>query len=346
MPTASTCRSLWLKYRFHSLRGNNSIVLPTGKRCFVFLAADYGNLGDVAITYAQEQLLAQMFAGYHIVDVPISHTLSWLRPVQRAITPQDVVTIVGGGNMMDRYYDIELMRQLVIKAFPRNRIISFPQTMLYSGGPAGRYLQRKAQRLYGKHQHLQLMAREATSYQSMQALFGPGKVALTPDVVMLLDERHLVSRERSGVIWCVRADGESALTDAQRTALKSCITSQGYTVTDYDTHIGHGGLSLKEREAELHKIWTAFGSAQWVVTDRLHGMIFAFITGTPAIVLANNNFKIQGCYQWIKDCGYIHFLQSADATAISEIMKSVPSTANFEKIHNELRTKFVSAIKL
>ena len=25
------------------------------KKCFVFLAADYGNLGDVAITYAQEK---------------------------------------------------------------------------------------------------------------------------------------------------------------------------------------------------------------------------------------------------------------------------------------------------
>jgi len=49
-----------------------------------------------------------------------------------------------------------------------------------------------------------------------------------------------------------------------------------------------------------------------VITDRLHGMIFAFITGTPAIVLPNNNGKIEHSYDWISECGYICFLRSVE----------------------------------
>ena len=49
------------------------------KKCIVCLAADYGNLGDVAITYAQSQFLKSMLPGYEIIDFPISRTLANLK---------------------------------------------------------------------------------------------------------------------------------------------------------------------------------------------------------------------------------------------------------------------------
>lgn len=95
----------------------------------MFLAADYGNLGDVAITYAQEKYLSETFPGYKIVDVPISKTLNSIKAIQSIISKDDIITTVGGGNMCDLYFDIELLRQLVVKAFPNNKVISFPQTI-------------------------------------------------------------------------------------------------------------------------------------------------------------------------------------------------------------------------
>ena len=62
------------------------------KKCFVFLAANYGNLGDVAITYAQERFLRTIFPYADIVDVPISRTLSDLKAIKNSCTIHDIIT--------------------------------------------------------------------------------------------------------------------------------------------------------------------------------------------------------------------------------------------------------------
>lgn len=300
---------LYIKYRFYIKYWKSKSkkfeykYLQGRKKCFVFLAADYGNLGDVAITYAQEQFLREYYPGYEIVDVPISKTLSNLKSFQSICNQDDIITLVGGGNMSDMYFDIEILRQMVVKAFPQNHIISFPQTMFFTNTLGGKYLYLKAKRTYSKHHNLTITARERWSYEFMKGKFPNCK--LSPDIVMILDKREPVS-ERKGVTLCLRNDAESELSQNFKEKLRAEVSSN-YNVMDYDTHIGRDGLSLEERENELIKIWSQFRSSEWVITDRLHGMIFAFITGTPCIVFPNNNYKIEGCYNWIKGCGYIYF---------------------------------------
>ena len=47
-------RQLYLKFNIYARLKGANFKLPKNKpRCLIFLAADYGNLGDVAITYAQ-----------------------------------------------------------------------------------------------------------------------------------------------------------------------------------------------------------------------------------------------------------------------------------------------------
>ena len=55
-------------------------------------------------------------------------------------------------------------------------------------------------------------------------------------------------------------------------------------------------------------IFDIFARSEIVITDRLHGMIFAAITGTKCIVLNSKSPKIKGCFEWIKDLKYIYFL--------------------------------------
>lgn len=305
----SIIKILYIKWRFrlkYWLSPKNLseyVYLKDKKKCYVFLAANYGNLGDVAITYAQEKYLEEHFPEYEIVDVPISSTLSHLKAIKNISTTDDIVTIVGGGNMSDLYFDIELLRQMVVKTFPNNKVISFPQTMFFSDTLGGKYLRFIAAKTYSRHNNLIITARERWTYDAMKSIL-PG-CKLAPDIVMALDKRCPVT-ERDGVTFCLRNDAESYLSTDFKEKLRTDVSSN-FVVVDYDTHIGRGGLTLEDRETELNKIWTQFRSSQWVITDRLHGMIFAFITGTPCIVFPNNNYKIEGCYNWIKDCGYIYF---------------------------------------
>ena len=55
-----------------------------------------------------------------------------------------------------------------------------------------------------------------------------------------------------------------------------------------------------------------FASSEIVVTDRLHGMIFAALTETPCIVVNSMSHKLRGCYEWIKSLDYIRFVEDFD----------------------------------
>ena len=56
-----------------------------------------------------------------------------------------------------------------------------------------------------------------------------------------------------------------------------------------------------------------------VITDRLHGMLFAAITKTPCIVTKSLDYKITGTYEWIKDLNYIKFVEQLDTNLIKQL---------------------------
>lgn len=89
------------------------------KNIFIFLGADYGNLGDVAITYAQTKYLKEHCQDYNVIEIPISQTVAGINSVRRVISNDDIVVLIGGGNTSDIYDDIEWLRQLVILYFLR-----------------------------------------------------------------------------------------------------------------------------------------------------------------------------------------------------------------------------------
>ena len=281
------------------------------KKCIVCLSADYGNLGDVAITYAQSEFLKTKFPGYEIVDFPISKTLTHLKSLKENCSSEDIITLTGGGYMGDMYFRSELLRQLVIKIFRRNKIISFPQTADFSLSDLGRHMLSQARKVYSSCKKLELWARDEQSYAFMKENFNNNIVRLTPDIVMWLDELK-PETERTVITLCLRNDSEkNSATDSIVDSIRKKLTSE-YKVETYDTHIGDVRLDIEDRNFELNKIWTQFRKSKLVITDRLHGMIFSYITGTPAVVLANSNFKVKECYKWISDCGYVKFIDKIE----------------------------------
>lgn len=275
------------------------------KRCFIFLAADYGNLGDVAITLAQKMFLQKLFPEYDIIEVEAGKSLTALRAIKSQVKPDDIITIIGGGNMGDMYYDIELIRLIVVKTFKRNRVICFPQTIDYSDSKEAKWLQKLSQKIYSAHPNLTMMAREKTSFETMKRLYPNVDIHLTPDIVMTLDEHKDSSIRKNRAICCIRNDKEKSSESDNHKAILDIVKKMGFELKNLDTHIGGDRYSKEEKYRRLESLWDDFRNSSLVITDRLHGMIFAYITGTPAIVFPNSNFKVMGCYDWIKDCPYI-----------------------------------------
>lgn len=334
----------WIKYLLSGLKNSELNIYKKKRKCIVCLAADYGNLGDVAITYAQANFLKKNLKGYEIIDFPISKTLSELKILKKICTPEDIITIVGGGNMGDMYYDIELLRLLIIHTFKKNKIISFPQTIDYTDTNNSNYLKKLSNKIYSSHPNLLLCAREVNSYKVMQNLYPTVPVRLVPDIVMSLDKR-IPNTERKGITFAMRKDQEKGNMGFLSSQLKITLDRKGTTITDYDTHIGKEHMSVSERELELEKIFKQFSNSEWVITDRLHGMIFAFITQTPAIVFPNSNFKVAKCYEWIKECGYIYFVEGMSLQQIIEIITQKNIKYNFDSVHKNINNRLQEILK-
>lgn len=329
IPYRTKYRILLFLQQFKGLKYfKNTTLDPNKKYAFVFLAADYGNLGDVAITYAQTKFI-QDHSDYVVMEIPISKSLEGLQFIKRHIKSDDIVTTVGGGNLGDLYDQIEFIRQLVVEFFPHNKIISFPQTFDFQNAQP----LEVAKKVYGKHKNLYFIAREAVSYQLMQQHFKKNHVLLTPDIVLSLNEQK--DEKRKGALVCMRNDKEKKLTLGQMSTIVASLEKRFGTLTVYDTHLNRDRLSPEERVAELNKIWKAFSTSELVITDRLHGMIFCYITKTPCVVFPNNNHKVKGTYEWIKEESALHFLEDYNEETLEKIFNgsngSVKATSVTEK---------------
>lgn len=296
------------------------------KKAFFFLAADYGNLGDVAITYAQTKFMTSN--GYQVIEVPISQTAQGIWWVKDFIQPQDIIMLVGGGNMGEMYEQIEYLRQLVIQQFPNNKIICFPQTFDFSNTAKGKKWLNTAKKVYNKHRHLTIIAREKISFELMKANFSRNKVMLTPDIVLSL--RNVVDPvQRNGVVICLRDDQEKSIDNMTTQQILECLNAVfGQAITYRDTHIVADNLTLAARVDALNDIWQTFAQAQLVVTDRLHGMIFAYITNTPCIVFQNNNHKIKGTYEWINSQSSVQLIENFDLEIFKTTIQNLMTTQN------------------
>lgn len=305
------------------------------KKIYITLAADYGNLGDVAISYAQYQYLKNNIKDYQVVDVPISKNLTNIKKIKTEITPEDIITIVGGGNMTDQYQDIENCRLEWLKSFPNNKIISFPQTIDFTETKDGLKSFERSKKLYDRHRNFHLIGREKKSYEFMKKNIS-NNIYLCPDIVLSLKDvkGNDQNNNRNGIICCIRNDSESIFSEEKRTLLIKQLSSIS-DVTFTDTHIGINNLNWDSRISALDEIWIKFANSKLVVTDRLHGMIFAFITNTPCLVIRNSNHKIEETYKnWISNFNYIKLINDREINISEEIELFLKTEFNFKSNRN------------
>ncbi|MCX6844361.1 MAG: polysaccharide pyruvyl transferase family protein [candidate division WOR-3 bacterium] len=267
----------------------------------------------MAITIAQARFLSDHLPEHEIVYFPCAATYVQLKSLKHVCRPDDLITIVGGGNMGDLYASLEDARRFIVENFPDNRVISFPQTVGFSDTREGRRELRRSCRAYSRHRDLHLFAREPVSLERMREYFPNTPVHLVPDIVLYLDESR-PRVQRQGILLCIRDDSESASPSRLRDDLVNGLATRGADVRVTDTHTrDNDRLPIEDRQRQLQELFDAFRKTQIVVTDRLHGMIFSAITGTPCVAFRNRNHKIKSTYDsWLRAHEYIRFQDDFD----------------------------------
>lgn len=301
----------------------------------------YGNLGDQAIYLAEKTIIDKYFSEYEKWIIPEEKLDICATKVQKFINKDDVIFMQGGGNMGDIYDRPERGRRQVLKLFPNNKTIIFPQTVYFSDTEEGKKELEISKQIYNSHKNLVIMAREEKSYNFMKKHFYNAKIYLTPDIVMSLYRGE--NKERSGALLLFRADKEKTLEDKDIEQIKQNVNNKFGEYKLSDMYIGRGIVNIggKLRDDLLNNKFNEFQTSKIAITDRLHGMIFAAITETPCVVFGNFNHKIIESYKWLQNLEYIKFCENIDD--LEECIDQVTNIKN-PKYDNSFAEERISEI--
>lgn len=263
-------------------------------KILVIGVSDYGNLGDQAIGYAQRQFLENSFPNKRIVEVPVRTPVSH---ISKIVNEKDIFIFTGGGNLGDLYSFVDVYYIPLMKRFSKNKKIFMPQSATFTTSPNPSEYNRLVKTFAQNGTNLTITARETKSFEIFKTIFASNKVILTPDIVLTLDKQKAISK--SGALVLFRKDSEVVKSDEDKKKKIISMLQSRFEVTVSDTVVEHK-VKIEDRESELEQLWKKISEAEIVVTDRLHGMIFAIITGTPCLVFDNYNSKIKYTYNdWI-----------------------------------------------
>jgi pyruvyl transferase EpsI len=117
--------------------------------------------------------------------------------------------------------------------------------------------------------------------------------------------------KRDKILLCLRSDPEAKITNEDKQMIRKICEKYNKNIYFTDTVIAKK-INKNDRKKELIKKLDEISTAKLMVTDRLHGMIFAAITKTPCIVIGTYNHKVKGVYQWIKNLSYIKYIDNLE----------------------------------
>lgn len=288
---------------------------------FLVLTPQHDNYGDHAIALSEIQLLSKQ--KYHVVEITgkkLSVFLHYPNLIIKIIKKHPIF-INGGGNLGTLWFDdAEMLMRQIITLFPNNTKVIFPQTVYYEDSAFGREQLQKSIEIYNTD-NLVIMAREKASYEYLKRFY-KCKIYLIPDMVLFLN-LSMPIYNREGVMLLFRSDREKTMEANVCNKIVEFLKTK-FAEIEFSDMASSENILPQKRQKELDKKFCQFCSKKLVVTDRLHGMIFSAITGTPCIVFNSLSPKVKGVYDWIfKDCPYICFMQNLDIKKMDLFINSV-----------------------
>lgn len=297
----------------------------------------HGNMGDHLICKAEIQFFQDHFKDenfLYFTTADLYHSV-WL--VSKCIKRQDIVYITGGGFLGSIWPQEESRILSVVKLLYQNKIIFFPETIYYSEDSYSRKLLDKAIDIYSNHNNLYMSTRDINSYNLVKDKIlskHKDRVFFLPDIALYL--KFKLDLKRDVILFCLRSDRE--INNANRNIIRECQEILRGEKISYTDTLVHKAIKLANQEKEIAIKVKEFASAKLVITDRLHGMIYAAITGTPVIAMDNLNGKIKLVYDaWLSNIDYVLFIKNKEevVAAIRKLLNIGKCEFNNSKIKNQ-----------
>lgn len=252
-----------------------------------------GNLGDVAISIMENKMIYEANKKARIIEFDSHSYYKNKFIVCKYIKPKDLIILPGGGNFGTLYdYPMNIKRDAA-SCFKNNKIIVFPCSIFYGDDSYSKTLLEFDENIF-TFENITIYCRESVSFEFAKKHF-ECNVKLCPDVVLHMKPKKVL--ERNKVLLCFRNDLEKKVDDNFLELLKDNIKDKNFEIID--TLLPYP-YSKKYYIKNVYKYLDKFASSSLVITDRLHGMIFAASCKTPVIAIPGIYHKITSVYELIK----------------------------------------------
>lgn len=278
-------------------------------KCYLLDTPVHGNLGDQAIAIAERQVFLRY--NVSVKEIRATKLNKKERIYSKVISKDKCIFVQGGGFLGNLWTEEEERFRNILKYFKNHKIVVLPQTITFdSKTQENQIYLKESQIFYSNHKNLIVFVREHNSFIFMKEYFPKVKSVLVPDMVTLL-HKSIEDFDRSGVLLCVRSDKEKSLSDQDIDIIEKYVNDVYIDEKiEYTDTVLNYRISEANRDCEVRKKLEQFARSKIVITDRLHGMIFAAVTGTPCVALNNSNGKIGNVYEWIKEIKYIKYARN------------------------------------
>ncbi|MDD2971664.1 MAG: polysaccharide pyruvyl transferase family protein [Lachnospiraceae bacterium] len=299
-------------------------IKTKGERRAVLIGSPvHSNLGDHLIADNCINFIQKL--GFQtVVDIPEFYYDLFGKTIKLRQT--DIIFIVGGGWLGNDYEDSNIICQ-IIRQWPRNKIVIFPQTIHFSA--QGKYNDAdEIGEILHSFKNVLLCVREKKSYvTAIEVLKLPcDRVLLSPDITLFSSVYLNKNDAKHGVILSIRNDRESINKNLNFT-IKKILEELKLEHTESSTVIKNKIVPLALRSKIIHDKLEEYGQSNLVITNRLHSMIFAMLSRTKCMAFDNSTHKVsETISNWLSDNPNIHYVTTSDYLNLRDEISMIINT--------------------
>lgn len=295
------------KFIFKNKKTNlKTVSRKKANAIFYFGSPEYDNIGDHAIFLSSKAFFYQHFPEYDFFSYTEKETDLCINKIFKNVKKNDIVVIQGGGNIGSLYTQ-EPLRRKVLKKCKRITTFVMPSSIYFSDDKHGRKELNKSKSVYNSCSNLTVITRDIFSFEFAKKHFSCN-VLCYPDIVFsLVDSLSFDIKCGVAPLLCLRDDIESKLDYPSKINIYNAVAEHYPFFFSDDTSTGYL-IPENSGEAEFRKTLDIFNNSNYIITDRLHGMIISFLLNKKCIVFSNFDKKIEGSFKWIKDSKNIVFI--------------------------------------
>lgn len=292
------------------------------KKIYLLGTEEFGNIGDHQIAESIHDFLKRHFPDYAVLEVTVSEYSKYKYFLKKYIRKKDIILCTGGGNLGDVYLPAHKVRIDIVKSWPDNLKLIFPQTIFFDNDTEDAPVLRECRETLIKQNKVVLVARENQSFELAKKYFTCDRL-LAPDIVLSTNLQTNTDRKNQ-ILLCFRSDTEKSISNDTVDEICRLANSTNSILRKTDLQLDYN-VYKNERKKYIVSAMDLWRESKLVITDRLHGMVFAAVTGTPCIAFSNYNYKVYGTYEWIKYLPYIRYAQN-----VRDVEKFLPELLAME----------------